>query len=87
MSRGADLVLLRNLRKWTFSCKCRALITDFTLKMLLAECEKDDFVIFAADRGIPMILGPLPKLVELVAHIEGISDEPVSIRQATSRAR
>jgi hypothetical protein len=90
MSRGADLVLTRGLREWGISCKCRAKISDFTLKQLLAECEKRDFCVFGADRETQWFLGPVPKVVELCTHIEGISDEPVSVvsgRQAASRAR
>jgi hypothetical protein len=75
MSRGADLILLRHLRYWKFSVKCRAKLSDFTLKQLIAECEEHDFCIFNADRGIQYVLGPLPKFVELSRDVEDIENQ------------
>jgi hypothetical protein len=83
-SRGADLTLTRNLRRWTFSCKKRAQGSGITMKEVKTECEKYDFCIEAEDRDVPWIHGPLPKLVQLVADIEGISDE---VKVLASRAR
>lgn len=81
MSRGADLILLRNLRQWKISVKCRKKLSDMTVKQLVAECETNDFVVFSEDRGIQYILGPLPKYVELCGQTEpqafvldGVSD-------------
>jgi hypothetical protein len=70
MSRGSDLKLLRQLRYWTFSVKCRAKLSDLTVKQLVAECEGNDFCIFSEDRGIQYAIGPLPKLVEFCGSIE-----------------
>jgi hypothetical protein len=61
MSRGADLTLTRNMREWKISCKCRE---SSPCKMIDRELETADFIVWGYDRGIPIIAGPLPKLVE-----------------------
>jgi hypothetical protein len=70
MSRGADLVLLWLRREWNFSVKCRAKLSDFTVRQLVTECEKNDFCIFSEDRGIQYVLGPLPKFIEFCGKAE-----------------
>jgi hypothetical protein len=67
MSRGSDLTLTRNLRNWTISCKCRE---KSICKMIDAELEKHDFIVWGYDRGVPIIAMPLPKLIELIGEME-----------------
>jgi hypothetical protein len=66
MSRGADLMLDRRLRRWTFSCKCRE---ESICKLIDKELESADFFVWGYDRGVPIVAGPLPKLVELCVEI------------------
>ena len=67
MSRGADLTLLRHLRNWTISCKCRK---DDPCKFISGQLENHDAVVWGWDRSIPIIAMHLPKFVELVGQAE-----------------
>jgi hypothetical protein len=67
MSRGADLTLIRGLRSWKFSCKCRE---KSPCKLIDDELEKNDGFIWGYDRGIPIVAMPLPKFVEFIGLAE-----------------
>jgi hypothetical protein len=75
-SRGSDLWLTRNLRRWAFSCKYRtkkSTTPKFSLTRLMEELEKHDFVVWGEDREVPIIAGPLPKFIELALDEAGIA--------------
>ena len=67
MSRGADLVLTRNLREWKVSCKCRE---ESICKLIDKELETHDAFVWGYDRGIPIIAMLLPKFIEIAGDGE-----------------
>lgn len=70
MSRGADLILVFALRRWSVSCKCRAK-GKLTYRLIKKELETHDICMTGEDYDpFPMVHMYAPKYVEMMGKAE-----------------